>query len=121
MPEHPAAIHAAYALAAPLLSDGLTLDVSGKAGTAAPREGELKFASAKAKSDEGRQLVEQALNAKPAAAAETFGNILYHQRADRAAERLAASGGKQAAKQLRDGMRKTLKGRKVPARYLSDG
>ena len=121
VPEHPAAIHAAYALAAPLLSDGLTLDVSGKAGTAGPREGELKFASAKAKSDEGRELVEQALNAKPAAAAETFGNILYHQRADRAAERLAASGGKQAAKQLRDGMRKTLKGRKVPARYLSDG
>jgi hypothetical protein len=113
--DHPAAIHARYALGNPRAARSKRVEIAtGKAETNGHGSLVIKKSDA---TKEARGLVNEALQADANAAARTFGHILYRERVERYAASLPSAEGARAIK----GMVKTLRARKVPAHLLDDG
>ena len=116
LPNRPVAHHALVALAKPLTRNAKLLALSGKNGAETLRsaaEAGGKFKVVKAKPEEARKQLDEALMKRDEVAAETLGHIEYRAYVDEYSDWLAANGDAAAAAKRQSELLSTLKARKV--------
>jgi hypothetical protein len=119
-PDNPAALHAAYALAAPMLRAGKELTIpEGAAGRTLGETG-AEFREVAADETEARRLLDEALVADVDASADAFGHIPFKEHVDEYAKALAEAGDTQHAAHVQEQLHTCLEARQVLPRVLEE-
>lgn len=119
-PENPAALHAAHALAAPMLQQGKVLTVPDGAEGRTLGETTAEFRQTTADPSEAKRLMDEALIADVDASADAFGHIPYKEHVDDYAKALAEEGDTEHAAHVQDRLHACLSDRRVLPRVLEE-